>query len=164
MPRVICPKCEEKVLIEGVAYGERAPCPSCGRTIVVRKTKDGKSAQHGAKKPLRSVAAVLRMAASCLFLLVILGAIAVVWYTQLPSKHWPLFIVGLVAIVSLSLTKYALIERGARKMDEFVSYKWAMTAAILAILDIVLFPFGIWALIVLMKSETKAAFSTGRGD
>ncbi|MCA9599052.1 MAG: hypothetical protein KC776_37335 [Myxococcales bacterium] len=54
---------------------------------------------------------------------------------------------------------------GALKMKDLKSYPFAMTSAILALLPCTFYiccilglPFGIWALIVLMKPEVKAEF------
>lgn len=56
---------------------------------------------------------------------------------------------------------------GGIKMKKLQSYGLALTAAIIAMIPcispccILGLPFGIWALIVLMKPEVKAAFGTG---
>jgi hypothetical protein len=57
-----------------------------------------------------------------------------------------------------------LITIGATKMKKLESYGLAMTACILSILPLhscccIGIPFGIWALIVLNKSEVKDSFS-----
>ena len=62
-------------------------------------------------------------------------------------------IVGIVVLV------------GAMKMRKLQSYNFAMTAAIISMIPCVSpccllgLPFGIWALIVLLKPEVKAAFA-----
>lgn len=60
----------------------------------------------------------------------------------------------------------AVCFAGALRMKSLKSYGLAMTSAVLAILPcttyvccMVMMPFGIWAMVVLMKPEVKAAFS-----
>lgn len=58
----------------------------------------------------------------------------------------------------------AVIIMGALKMKNLQSYGFAMTAAIIAMIPccspccLLGLPFGIWALVVMMKPEVKAAF------
>ena len=58
-----------------------------------------------------------------------------------------------------------VIVYGGMKMQKLQSYNLAMAAAVLAVVPcvspccIVGIPFGIWALIVLLKPEVKAAFT-----
>jgi hypothetical protein len=62
-----------------------------------------------------------------------------------------------------------LIVIGALKMQKLQSYGLAMAAAVVALIPcispccVVGIPFGIWALIVLLKPEVKAAFNQGGG-
>lgn len=72
--------------------------------------------------------------------------------------------VGIVfGIVGIIVGVVILI--GAMKMRNLKSHGFAMTAAILAMLPCISpccllgLPFGIWALVVLLKPEVKAAFS-----
>jgi hypothetical protein len=180
MPRVICPRCKEKVLIEGFSYGERAPCPECGRTIVLRKSKDGLSALQTARRSLQATASALRTASSAMFVLSLLGLLWFIYEvgsTFLQEKAPPVgaiaglgklppftLMTALIAGIILSVPKYVVIERGAKKMQDQTSYGWAMTAALLAILDVILLPFGIWALVILRRPETKATFPAHRND
>jgi hypothetical protein len=72
-------------------------------------------------------------------------------------------IVGAIVGVACDL----FIIFGAMKMQKLQSYGLAMAAAIVAIVPcfspccIVGIPFGIWALIVLLKPEVKVAFTQG---
>jgi hypothetical protein len=74
---------------------------------------------------------------------------------------------GTLSIVTglVSLIGNAVIVFGAMKMKDLQSYGLAMTAAILAIVPcftaccLIGIPLGIWALVVLMKPEVKAAFA-----
>lgn len=70
---------------------------------------------------------------------------------------------------------FAAIAYGAAKMKRLESWGWGMTAAILGILTAVLcglclpttwagMAFGIWALVVLSRSEIKAAFPQGEDE
>jgi hypothetical protein len=53
-----------------------------------------------------------------------------------------------------------VIMVGAQKMKRLESYGWAMTASILATVGGGIgMPFGIWALVVLLRPEVKAAFA-----
>lgn len=76
----------------------------------------------------------------------------------------PLLSGGFVVILGVfSLAMMALIFFGAMKMKALESYGLAMTAAILSIIPCFSFccigiPFGIWALVVLLNAEVKAAF------
>jgi tRNA A-37 threonylcarbamoyl transferase component Bud32 len=62
--------------------------------------------------------------------------------------------------VVLMITLATLIMVGAQKMKRLESYGWAVTASIITILGGGLgLPFGIWALVVLLRPEVKAAFN-----
>lgn len=71
------------------------------------------------------------------------------------------FCIGIFAV-----PYFAIIAIGARKMRNLSSYSWSMTACIMAIASIVLFGLcglpiiapGIWALVVLVREDVKAAF------
>ena len=70
---------------------------------------------------------------------------------------------GMIIGAILGFVIYGLILLGAIKMKKLESYRFAMTASILALLPcsaccVVGLPFGIWALVVLNKPEVKAAF------
>jgi hypothetical protein len=62
-----------------------------------------------------------------------------------------------------------VILLGALKMQKLQNYNFAMAAAIIAMIPCISpccllgLPAGIWALIVLMKPEVKAAFNQGGG-
>jgi hypothetical protein len=65
----------------------------------------------------------------------------------------------------LGIVLYSLTILGALKMKNCQSYGLAMTGSITAMLPcgglgccILGLPFGIWAIVVLMNSEVKAAF------
>jgi hypothetical protein len=65
---------------------------------------------------------------------------------------------------ALTILVSILIFLGARKMQSLQSYGWAMTSAILSMLPclspccLIGLPMGIWALVVLISPEVKAAF------
>jgi hypothetical protein len=72
-------------------------------------------------------------------------------------------VVGItICIVGVVLS--VLVLYGALQMKKLHSYGWAMTASILALVPctspccLVGVPIGIWALVVLLKPEVKAAF------
>jgi hypothetical protein len=71
--------------------------------------------------------------------------------------------VGIVFRIIFTILQ-CVICFGAFKMGKLQSYGLAMTAAVIAVIPcvspccVVGIPFGIWALIVLMKPEVKAAF------
>ena len=71
---------------------------------------------------------------------------------------------GIVGAI-IAIIKGILILLGATKMRNLQNYGFAMTAAIIAMVPCISpccvlgLPFGIWALIVLMKPEVKAAFT-----
>jgi len=73
----------------------------------------------------------------------------------------------LMRIVILCL--HGLIIFGGFKMSKLQSYNLAITAAIISCVPvcspccILGIPFGIWALVVLLKPEVKAAFLNGPG-
>ena len=77
------------------------------------------------------------------------------------------FLSGTFSILTglVSLVGNAVIVFGAMKMKNLQSYALAMTAAILALIPcftaccLIGIPFGIWALVVLLKPEVKAAFA-----
>lgn len=73
---------------------------------------------------------------------------------------------GTISIITgiISLIFNALIIFGALKMKDLQGYGLAMMAAILALVPCMTaccigIPFGIWALVVLLKPEVKAAFA-----
>jgi hypothetical protein len=73
-----------------------------------------------------------------------------------------------IAAAIFGLCLAVIILLGALKMMKLQSYGMAMTAAIVAMLPCTLccimgLPVGIWALVVLMKPEVKAAFGQGGG-
>jgi hypothetical protein len=76
--------------------------------------------------------------------------------------------VGIVFNI-IGLCVGGLIIFGALKMKNLQSYGLAMTASVIAMIPCVSpccligLPAGIWALIVLLKPEVKAAFSAGGG-
>ncbi|MBM3891311.1 MAG: serine/threonine protein kinase, partial [Verrucomicrobia bacterium] len=66
---------------------------------------------------------------------------------------------AIVAAMAWFITVATLIMVGAQKMKRLESYGWAVTASIIAILGGGIgLPFGIWALVVLIRPEVKAAF------
>lgn len=73
---------------------------------------------------------------------------------------------GTMGVVSavLGLVLTGLVFYGALQMKKLSSYGWAMTATILALVPctspccLTGLPIGIWALVVLLKPEVKAAF------
>ncbi len=72
---------------------------------------------------------------------------------------------GIGAVFSvIGLIMAVVVFMGASKMKNAESYGFAMAAAIIAMIPclgpccLLGLPFGIWALIVLMKPEVKAAF------
>ena len=71
----------------------------------------------------------------------------------------PVWLVIAAAVTWLILLT-SLITVGSLKMKRLESYGWAMTASIVAICGGAIgLPFGIWALVVLIRPEVKAAFS-----
>jgi hypothetical protein len=69
-----------------------------------------------------------------------------------------------ILLTVATLLIFALIFFGAMKMKKLESYGLAMTAAILSLIPclsiccILGIPFGIWALVVLLNADVKAAF------
>ena len=69
-----------------------------------------------------------------------------------------------IALGIVSLIVGVIVFLGASKMRKLESYGFAMTASIIAMVPCVSpccilgLPFGIWALVVLMNEEVKAAF------
>jgi hypothetical protein len=72
---------------------------------------------------------------------------------------------GFVAWGVLGLLVSVVLLIGALKMKSLRSYGMAMTASVLAMIPctspccLLGLPFGIWALVVLMKADVKSAFS-----
>jgi len=81
-------------------------------------------------------------------------------------KHVLPNLTGIFGVASAMLggVMSVLVLYGASRMKKLRSYGWAMTATILALVPctspccLVGLPIGIWALVVLMKPEVKAAF------
>jgi glucose uptake protein GlcU len=72
------------------------------------------------------------------------------------------------AVGVASLTHGIVLALGAAKMFRLRSYPIAVGASVVAILPFgpgaaISLPFGIWALIVLLTGETRAAFAAGSG-
>ena len=73
--------------------------------------------------------------------------------------------VGMVGNV-MGLLIGGLVLLGALKMKALESYGWAVAASVIAMIPCVSpccclgMPFGIWALVVLVKPEVKAAFAS----
>jgi hypothetical protein len=82
------------------------------------------------------------------------------------QAQWIAYMQGTGAMVSgiIGLAIGILVAIGATKMKNLESYSLAMTASILAMIPCVSpccllgLPFGIWAVVVLGKSEVKSAF------
>jgi hypothetical protein len=75
---------------------------------------------------------------------------------------------GLVfSIISIGIGVGILM--GAMKMQKLQSYNFALAAAVIAMIPCISpccwlgLPAGIWALVILMKPEVKAAFNQGGG-
>lgn len=74
-------------------------------------------------------------------------------------------------LIVFAVPYFAAIGIGARRMRNLTSYSWAMASAIMAIAAIVLFGIcglpiiapGIWALVILCRTDVKAAFEQKRG-
>jgi tRNA A-37 threonylcarbamoyl transferase component Bud32 len=89
----------------------------------------------------------------CLFLLIV-GIVTRRFAGLIPS-------VGIFVIASVT---GVFIMSGARRMRRLHSYGWAVTTAILAVLPLsfgfmIGVPMGIWALVVLNRSDVQAAFA-----
>ena len=67
---------------------------------------------------------------------------------------------GTIVLGGICMIWTGMVIFGAMKMKNLQSYGLAMTAAILSICSLACLPtaFGIWALVVLLKPEVKAAF------
>lgn len=190
MTRVRCPKCNERFDTKRAA-GMRVTCPECERVFVLPEDEDEEEtssspkrlrkarADHdGAMKQLRQVRKSIRTLALVMRVTSIIvfcsGVLVFAIFYLLPAwvvmagawKHdnFAAFAVAAVyvALGFLAAAKYAVIERGSHHIQELKSYRFAVTASVLAILDVLLFPIGVWALVVLMKPETKAAFDLER--
>ena len=90
----------------------------------------------------------------CLVFLLIVGIVTRRFAGLIPS-------VGIFVIASVT---GVFIMSGARRMRRLHSYGWAVTTAILAVLPLsfgfmIGVPMGIWALIVLNRSDVQAAFA-----
>ncbi len=105
------------------------------------------------------------------------NAIAVVWnvvgarFQQMPPGMDPELqrliqsMTGVMGVVScvIGVILSCLVLYGAIQMKKLASYGWAMTACILALVPctspccLLGLPIGIWALVVLLKPEVKAA-------
>jgi hypothetical protein len=92
---------------------------------------------------------------------------------QQPNQDPPEMLIFLGTCLGVfSAPYFAVIGFGARKMRNLSSHGWGMAAAIMAIAAIVLFGLcglpiiapGIWALVVLLREDVKAAFARRRGD
>jgi len=97
----------------------------------------------------------------------IMGAQDMSQLENMKGMEWlaPMLSGGFVIIFGIiALAAMALIFFGALKMKALESYGLAMTATILCMIPCFSFccigiPFGIWALVVLLKPEVKAAFA-----
>lgn len=113
----------------------------------------------------RTPARTLRIISVVLFFLSILALVGNCLFFFQGAGAKPtgrVIVVATFVVVMISILKYAAIERCAVKMDELKSYKLAVTGAVLSLFDILLLPFGIWALVVLFREETKNVFNHHR--
>ena len=87
------------------------------------------------------------------------------WLGDVPEfQSAPVFLRAMQTLCILFLLAFAFSIYGAVQMMNARKYGFAITSAIIIILTILCgfplgFPFGIWALIVLLKPEIKSAFA-----
>jgi predicted branched-subunit amino acid permease len=113
--------------------------------------------------------AILLMVASGLSILLWLAWVAMVELgasagalQHLPDDQRTMGIAFWVAFSVISLIASIVALYGGWKMKALESYSWALTAAIICLVPCTGpccgLPVGIWALVVLLKPEVKAAF------
>lgn len=155
--------------IDPPSYGAPAPPPTFeggggGKQVALEKVK-GPAISLMVVGGLSFVLEVLSILANLLGFS-LMGAQDMSQFEGMKGMEWlaPLMGGGFVVIFGvIALAAMGLIFFGAMKMKALESYGLAMTAAILSMIPCFTvcclgIPFGIWALVVLLNDEVKAAF------
>lgn len=112
-------------------------------------------------------AAIIKKVATAMMVLAALSIIAQVAFFLVALLA--IFVSPMISVICfIGLLMLVVIFLGALKMIKLQSYRFAMTAAILSmivpifsLLCLLSLPVGIWALVVLKRSEVKSAFTKG---
>lgn len=180
-----CPHCRTALESQPEQVGSEAQCPSCQKTFIVPAPMA--AAVPPLAMPLASAAALgetpeqalaaLKLPAILLISGAAIGVIGGLLCVAsaigqatgyLPQQGRAVEPAGMVAAAMLfvfSSIASGVVILGAVKMLQGQGYTLAMTGAIIAIVPcvgpcfaVVSFPFGIWALVVLLRPAVKAAF------